>query len=49
MDYNLFGQSDDLSDPAEGLYFVSEGSYPFAFFLKWSTSNGATNQDWYVK
>ena len=79
MDYNLFGKSDDLSDPAKDLYFVSEGSYPFAFFLnnadisvfqptillrqnerkpidelfpnflKWSTSNGTTNQDWYVK
>jgi LruC domain-containing protein len=21
----------------------------FPNFLKWSTSNGATNQDWYVK
>lgn len=79
MDYDLFGKGDDLSDPAKDLYFVSEGSYPFAFFLnnadisvfqptillrqnerkpidelfpnflKWSTSNGATNQDWYVK
>lgn len=25
--------SDDLSDPAKGIYYVREGDYPFAFFL----------------
>ena len=40
MDTSLFGTEDDLSDPAQGKYFVREGNYPFAFYL-----NNATVSD----
>lgn len=33
MNYNYFGTEDDCSDPSQGLYFVREGNYPFAFYL----------------
>ena len=74
---SYFGTGDDLSDPSNGIYYVREGYYPFAFFLsgttiepfkntillrdnekkpinelypkflKWSTSGGKNNNDWY--
>ena len=34
MNTSYFGQNDDCSDPAKGLYFVRQGNYPFAFYLK---------------
>lgn len=79
MNTDYFGTVDDCSDPSKGLYFVREGNYPFAFYLKgasidvfkdtilkrenenkpidelfpgfleWSTSNGTTNQNWYIR
>ena len=33
MNTSYFGQNDDCSDPAKGLYFVRQGNYPFAFYL----------------
>ena len=33
MNTSYFGQRDDASNPANGLYFVRKGDYPFAFFL----------------
>ena len=79
MNTSYFGKGDDRSNPDKGLYFVRQGNYPFAFylkgadisvfeetilkreneskaidklfpdFLKWSNSNGETNQDWYLR
>ena len=79
MKTSYFGKGDDRSNPEKGLYFVRQGNYPFAFYLKgadinafketilkrenesipineffpgfldWSTSGGATNQDWYLR
>lgn len=40
MDDSLFKSDDDLSDPAQGIYYVREGNYPFAFYL-----NNATVSD----
>ena len=40
MDTSYFGKEDDLSNPAQGKYFVREGNYPFAFYL-----NNATVSD----
>jgi LruC domain-containing protein len=34
MNTSYFGKNDDCSDPANGLYFVRQGNYPFAFYLK---------------
>ena len=34
MNTSYFGQNDDCSDPSKGLYFVRQGNYPFAFYLK---------------
>jgi LruC domain-containing protein len=34
MNTSYFGKNDDCSDPTNGLYFVREGNYPFAFYLK---------------
>lgn len=33
MNISYFGTGDDCSDPSQGLYFVREGNYPFAFYL----------------
>ena len=33
MDMSFFGKYDDASDPANGLYYVRKGDYPFAFYL----------------
>ena len=33
MNTSYFGTMSDKSKPAEGLYYVGEGSYPFAFQL----------------
>lgn len=40
VDMSYFGQSDDRSVPEEGVYYVRELKYPFAFFL-----SGATESD----
>ena len=34
MNTSYFGNNDDCSDPSKNLYFVREGNYPFAFYLK---------------
>ena len=34
MNENYYGKDDDCSDPIHKLYFVREGNYPFAFYLK---------------
>ena len=34
MNTSYFGKGDDRSNPANGLYFVRQGNYPFAFYLK---------------
>ena len=34
MNSDYFGKEDDCSNPAAGLYFVRQGDYPFAFYLK---------------
>lgn len=34
MNTSYFGTADDCSDPSKELYFVREGNYPFAFYLK---------------
>ena len=79
MNTSYFGKDDDCSDLIHQQYFVRQGNYPFAFYLKganidvfketilkrenesipidqffpgfldWSTSGGATNQDWYLR
>ena len=33
MNTSYFGKYSDMSDPKQGLYFVGEGHYPFAFYL----------------
>ena len=33
MNMTYFGKDSDMSDPENGLYYVGEGSYPFAFYL----------------
>lgn len=33
MNTSYFGKEDDCSIPANGLYFVRQGNYPFAFYL----------------
>lgn len=33
MDTSYFGKESDASKPAEGIYYVRDGQYPFAFFL----------------
>lgn len=40
MDTSYFGQDGDASRPAENIYYVRSGDYPFAFFLA-----GATESD----
>lgn len=40
MDCSYFGQEADASKTDQGIYFVREGNYPFAFFLA-----GATEKD----
>lgn len=39
MNKDYFGKDDDCSDPDSGLYFVREGNYPFAFYLKCADIN----------
>lgn len=39
VDMSLFGTEDDLSDPANGIYYVRAGNYPYAFYL----ANGDIN------
>ena len=34
MKTSYFGKGDDRSNPDNGLYFVRQGNYPFAFYLK---------------
>lgn len=34
MNTSYFGKASDMSDPKQGLYFVGEGHYPFAFYLR---------------
>ena len=34
MDYNYFGKDDDCSDLIHQQFFVRQGNYPFAFYLK---------------
>ncbi len=34
MNTSYFGKGDDRSNPANGLYFVRQGNYPFGFYLK---------------
>ena len=34
MNTSYFGKGDDRSNPNKGLYFVRQGNYPFAFYLK---------------
>lgn len=33
MNFDYFGKGDDLSRPAEGIYYVRAGNYPYALFL----------------
>lgn len=33
MNFDYFGKGDDLSKPAEGIYYVRAGNYPYALFL----------------
>ena len=33
VDESFFGTEDDLSNPAEGIYYVRAGNYPYAFYL----------------
>ena len=34
MNTNYFGKDDDCSEPQRNLYYVRDGNYPFAFYLK---------------
>ena len=34
MNTSYFGKGDDRSNPDKGLFFVRQGNYPFAFYLK---------------
>ena len=34
MDVRYFGKDDDCSDPLKGVYYVRQGNYPFALYLK---------------
>lgn len=40
VDKSYFGQGDDASDPDKNIYYVRDGSYPFAIYL-----SGATEKD----
>lgn len=40
VDKSFFGQGDDASDAEKGIYYVRNGSYPFAIYL-----SGATEKD----
>lgn len=40
VDKSFFGQGDDASDIEKGIYYVRDGSYPFAIYL-----SGATEKD----
>lgn len=40
VDKSYFGQGDDASDVEKGIYYVRDGSYPFAIYL-----SGATEKD----
>ena len=33
MNFDYFGKGDDLSKPADGIYYVRAGNYPYALFL----------------
>ena len=33
MNFDYFGKGDDLSKPAEGIYYVRAGNYPYGLFL----------------
>lgn len=33
MNFDYFGKGDDLSNPAEGIYYVRAGNYPYGLFL----------------
>ena len=39
MNTSYFGKGDDRSIPNKGLYFVRQGNYPFAFYLKGADIN----------
>ena len=39
MNTNYFGKNDDCSDPTHKLYFVRQGNYPFALYLKGADIN----------
>ena len=39
MNTSYFGQNDDCSDPIHELYFVRQGNYPFALYLKGADIN----------
>ena len=39
MDTSYFKQSDDASNTEQGIYYVREGNYPFAFFLSGANEN----------
>ena len=39
MNTSYFGQNDDCSDPIHKLYFVRQGNYPFALYLKGADIN----------
>ena len=39
MKTSYFGKGDDRSNPEKGLYFVRQGNYPFAFYLKGADIN----------
>lgn len=39
MNTSYFGKGDDRSNPNKGLYFVRQGNYPFAFYLKGADIN----------
>lgn len=37
---DLWGTSDDLSDPSKGIYYVRKGNYPFALEISWDSKYG---------
>ena len=39
MEMSYFGQDDDASKPEQGIYYVRNGSYPFAIFLSGADEN----------
>lgn len=39
MNQVYFGEGDDASNPLQGIYYVRNGNYPFAFFLSGANEN----------